>query len=65
MFARVLDLWQRHPRLLTWLGLAVGMVLILLLTSQDAGLSGRQLGFLAMICVLLAAACVWVISWEE
>lgn len=65
MRARVLDLWQRHPRLLTWLGLAVGMVLILLLTSQDAGLTGRQLGFLAAICVLLAAACVWVISWEE
>ena len=61
----VLALCRQHPRLVTWALLALGMVLILVVTSLDAGLSVRQLGFLAMVCVLLAAACVWIISWEQ
>jgi hypothetical protein len=61
----LVNLWHEHPRLLTWALLAVGMVVILVTTSTDAGLTARQLAFLSVICVLLAAACTWVISWEE
>ncbi len=56
---------QQHPFLIAWLVLAVGMVAILLWTSSDAHLLPKQLAFLVFTTVLLAGACVWIISWEE
>jgi hypothetical protein len=55
---------DRHPYLTTWIALAIGMVIILLWAARDAGLLPAQLTFLVVITILLAGACVWIISWE-
>jgi len=54
----------RHPRLATWLVLAVGMVALLLWASQGKGLEPSQLAWLVVSCIGLAGACAWIISWE-
>ena len=56
--------FSRHPYLMAWAGLAVVMVAILLWASQDAGLQPNHLAALAVATVLLAGACVWIVSWE-
>jgi hypothetical protein len=55
---------DRHPLLLSWIVLAVGMVAILVYTSRDVGLLPSQLFAMVVATVLLAGACVWIISWE-
>ncbi len=55
---------DRHPRLATWLVLAVGMVALLLWAAQGKGLAPGQLAWLVVSCIGLAGACAWVISWE-
>lgn len=57
--------FQTHPFLVAWIFLAIGMVAILLWTSSDAHLLPNQLAFLVFTTILLAGACVWIISWEE
>ncbi|MHB1131699.1 MAG: hypothetical protein ACYC4L_04855 [Chloroflexota bacterium] len=56
--------FSRHPYLFAWTGLAVVMVAILLWASQDAGLQPNNLAALVVATVLLAGACVWIVSWE-
>lgn len=55
---------QRRPLLTAWVVLAVAMVAVLLWAARDAGLLPGQLAALAVTTVLLAGACVWIISWE-
>ena len=55
---------QRRPLLTAWVVLAVAMVAVLLWAARDAGLLPGQLTALAVTTVLLAGACVWIISWE-
>ncbi|MHB1293657.1 MAG: hypothetical protein ACYC4R_01545 [Anaerolineae bacterium] len=54
----------QHPRLGTWLLLALGMVAILLWSARGAGLSCVQLGWLVAAVIGLAAACAWIIGLE-
>lgn len=56
---------ERHPYLTAWAVLAVGMVAILLWASRHVDLLLHQRGFLVLVTILLAGACVWIISWEE
>ncbi len=56
---------KAHPYISCWIVLAVGMVIMLLASSTKAGLLPSQLAFLAVMTVLLAGACVWIISWDE
>gem|GEM_PF-509007 len=55
---------DEHPLLTMWAILAIGMVVIFLLTSRDADLLPSQRLFMAVACVLLAGLCTWIISWE-
>lgn len=59
------DFAKHHPRLASWAGLGVGMVLILLWSAQDVGLLPGQLLALSVATVLVAGLCVWIIYWEE
>jgi hypothetical protein len=59
-----LGLVDRHPLMLAWLVLAIGMVAILLYTSRDVGLARSQLLAMVVATVAVAGACVWIISWE-
>lgn len=54
-----------HPNLSAWIVLAVGMVAILLYEARDVGLQGMQWFWLTVITVLVAGACVWIISWGD
>lgn len=55
---------DRHPRLVIWIVLAVGMVVMLLWAAQDKGLAPGQLAWLVLSCIGLAGACAWIIFWE-
>lgn len=56
---------EQHPYLTAWVLLSVGMVAILLWAARDAGLLAGQMATLVVATILLAGACVWIISWEE
>ena len=64
MLDQLRHLAQRRPLLTAWAVLAVAMVAVLLWAARDAGLLPGQLAALAVTTVLLAGACVWIISWE-
>ncbi len=55
----------KHPRIVAWIALAIGMVLILLWAAKDVGLLPTQLLALAIATVILAGLCVWIIGWED
>jgi hypothetical protein len=57
--------WNTHPYVVSWLLLAVGMVAILLVASRDVPLLPLQRLWLVVATVLLAALCVWILSWED
>ncbi|MDQ7027031.1 MAG: hypothetical protein Q9P01_09455 [Anaerolineae bacterium] len=56
---------SRHPRLAAWIVLAVGMVAILSYEARDVGLLVTQWIALIIATVLVAGACIWIISWED
>lgn len=55
----------RHPYLTAWVVLAIGMVAILLWAAQGAELLPSQMATLIVATIVLAGACVWIISWED
>jgi predicted tellurium resistance membrane protein TerC len=54
-----------HPNLSAWAALALGMVAILIFEARDVGLEARQWFWLIVVTVLVAGACIWIISWGE
>lgn len=56
---------SRHPRIVAWIGLAIGMVIILLWASKDVGLLPTQQLALVVATIALAGLCVWIIGWED
>jgi hypothetical protein len=55
----------RHPRLAAWIILSIGMVVLLVIEAKDVGLLATQWAALVIATVLVAGACVWIISWED
>lgn len=62
---RVVDFYNRHPKLTMWIVLAVGMVIILLWSAKDVGLLPQQTVALVIATIGLAGLCVWIIGWED
>ncbi|HEY71670.1 MAG: hypothetical protein DRJ03_15015 [Chloroflexi bacterium] len=56
---------NQHPRLMAWLVLAVGMVIILVWSARDVGLLPGQWAALIVATIGLAGLCVWIIGWED
>jgi len=54
-----------RPRLAAWIVLSLGMVILLAIEARDVGLLVRQWVALIVATVLVAGACVWIISWED
>jgi hypothetical protein len=54
-----------HPRLAAWIILALGMVILLVIEARDVGLLPQQWVALIVATVLVAGACIWIISWED
>lgn len=57
--------YERHPYLAMWIALAIGMVVILIWSAWSVGFTILQWLALLVITILLAGACVWIISWED
>jgi len=56
---------RQHPRLIAWLVLAIGMVIILVVSARDVGLLSGQWAALIVATIGLAGLCVWIIGWED
>lgn len=56
---------ERSPRLAAWIVLSTGMIVILLFEARDVGLAFGQWFALVVATVLVAGACIWIISWED
>lgn len=55
----------RHPNLSAWFVLGLGMVILLVIEARDVGLEGSQWFWLIFITILVAGACIWIISWGD
>jgi hypothetical protein len=56
---------KSHPSLTAWIVLAIGMVAILVWEARDVGLEGMQWFWLILVTILVAGACIWIISWGD
>ena len=56
---------KQHPQLISWVVLAVGMVIILIWAAKDVGLLPGQWAALIVATILLAGLCVWIIGWDS
>lgn len=56
---------KSHPNLTAWIVLAIGMVAILVWEARDVGLQGMQWFWLILVTILVAGACIWIISWGD
>ena len=62
--AAIREFVSKHPRLVSWFVLAVGMVIMLVWAARDVGLLPGQMAALIVATILLAGLCVWIIGWE-
>lgn len=54
-----------HPRISAWVVLSVGMVGLLVYEARSVGLLPSQWIALIVTTILVAGACIWIISWED
>ena len=54
-----------HPNLSAWFVLALGMVLILIYEARSVGLQTMQWFWLILITILVAGACIGIVSWGD
>ncbi|MBI1802108.1 MAG: hypothetical protein HY259_14775 [Chloroflexi bacterium] len=55
---------EARPRLWSWILLAAGMVILLLIASKDVPLEFSQRSALVIATIVLAGLCVWIIDLE-
>ena len=56
---------MKHTSLSAWIVLALGMVLLLIYEARDVGLEASQWFWLIVVTILVAGACIWIISWGD
>ena len=61
----IVEFYNRHPKLVAWIVLAIGMVVMLLWSAKDVGLLPTQTLALVIATIGLAGLCVWIIGWED
>jgi hypothetical protein len=61
----IVGIIEKFPRLSAWFVLALGMVILLVIEARDVGLLPGQWAALVVATILVAGACVWIISWED
>lgn len=54
----------RHPRLVAWIALAIGMVIMLVVAARNVGFLPGQWAALIVTTIILAGLCVWIIYLE-
>jgi hypothetical protein len=55
----------QHPRLTAWFVLAVGFVIILVVSAWRVGVSAGRWAALIVATIGLAGLCIWIIGWED
>ncbi len=55
----------QHPRISAWVVLSIGMVGLLVYEARNVGLLPTQWIALIVTTILVAGACIWIISWED
>ena len=55
--------WNQYPVLSNWAVLALGMVIILVISAWNVGFLPLQWLALVVATVLLAGVCAWIINW--
>ena len=56
---------NEHPQWTSWIVLAIGMVIILVWSARDVGLTAGQWTALIVATILVAGLAVWIIGWED
>ena len=56
--------WNDYPLLANWAVLAIGMVIILVISAWNVGFLPLQWAALVAATVVLAGLCAWIINWE-
>jgi hypothetical protein len=59
------NLWEKHPNLVSWAALAVGMVIIVVFSARNVGFQPSQWAAVIIATIALAGLCVWIISWDD
>jgi hypothetical protein len=56
---------SQHPRLTAWFVLAVGLVVILVISAWQVGFTAGRWVALIVATIGLAGLCIWIIGWED
>lgn len=59
------DLFYKYPNIFYWIILSLGMIGILVFEAREVGLNFSQWFWLIFIVILVAGACVWIVSWGD
>ncbi len=54
-----------HPYLAMWIMLSLGMIIVLLWAAAGSPTTAGQRAGLCAACIILAGACVRIITWES
>lgn len=54
-----------HPRIAAWIVLSAGMIILLAIEARDVGLEIGNWIALIVMTILVAGACIWIVSWED
>lgn len=54
-----------HPRLAAWIVLSLGMIILLTYEARDVGLKFGNWVAIYVATILVAGACIWIVSWED
>jgi len=66
MLTKMKNFAEARPRLASWIFLAVGMVVILIISApKDGTLTVGNWIFLILATIGLAGLCAWIIGWEN
>lgn len=61
---RLKRFWEEHQTLSNWSVLAIGFVIMLVISARDVGFLPGQWVALIVVTILVAGLCAWIISWE-
>jgi hypothetical protein len=56
---------EEHPRLAAWVVLSAGIITLLVIEAWDVGLQPTQWLAIIIATILVAGACIWIVSWED
>ena len=61
---KIRGLFDDHPRMMSWLVLAVAMLIIFFVATRGVDLKPAQRAAMAVATVVLAGLCVWIVFWD-